>query len=63
MGTKQQKKLPTPRTKFDRSYRSKTNLQQRMSEIISLRERVTQAELAAHLYRLSIQHDPDAKQL
>jgi hypothetical protein len=32
--------------RYDRTYRSKETLREKMSEIISLRERVAQAELA-----------------
>jgi hypothetical protein len=41
-----QRKTSIFELRYDRTYRSKTNLRQRMSELISLRERVAQAELA-----------------
>jgi hypothetical protein len=45
MRTKQQERSAPGRSR-DRAYRSKTNLRQRMSELVSLREQVAQAELA-----------------
>ena len=42
-----QRKTSIFELRYDRTYRSKTNLRQRMSELISLRERVAQAELVA----------------
>jgi hypothetical protein len=53
MSIKQQERsVSDPR--YDRMRRSKTSLREKMSEIISLREQVAQAELAAHLLRSSI---------
>jgi hypothetical protein len=47
MSTKQ-KTHSAPRPRYARTLRPNSNLRQRMSELISLRERVAQAELASH---------------
>jgi hypothetical protein len=41
-----QRKTSVSELRYDRTYRSKGNLRQKMSELISLREKVAQAELA-----------------